>query len=219
MGLSSPFNTDKSTRVVAQVQQLLQRLVDEDDADERRERLLGEARDVAHQRAGVRRHQQQAEEGGPQADAGAQRQSAIESLFGASMTGIAYSLFAGQPLTILGSTGPVLVFEKILFKFCKEYGLSYLSLRACIGLWTSFLCLLLVATDASSLVCYITRFTEEAFASLICIIFIYEALEKLLHLGHHYPINKHNDLQTLTQYSSVTPLGTGGTFRFSCVVG
>lgn len=35
------------------------------------------------------------------------------------MTGIAYSLFAGQPLTILGSTGPVLVFEKILFKFCK----------------------------------------------------------------------------------------------------
>uniref|UniRef100_A0A671YZ26 Anion exchange protein n=1 Tax=Sparus aurata TaxID=8175 RepID=A0A671YZ26_SPAAU len=128
------------------------------------------------------------------------RVSAIESLFGASMTGIAYSLFAGQPLTILGSTGPVLVFEKILFKFCKEYGLSYLSLRACIGLWTAFFCLLLVATDASSLVCYITRFTEEAFAALICIIFIYEALEKLLHLGHHYPINKNNDLQKLTQY-------------------
>ncbi|XP_038157938.1 sodium-driven chloride bicarbonate exchanger-like isoform X3 [Cyprinodon tularosa] len=128
------------------------------------------------------------------------RVSAIESLFGASMTGIAYSLFAGQPLTILGSTGPVLVFEKILFKFCKEYGLSYLSLRACIGLWTAFFCLLLVATDASSLVCYITRFTEEAFASLICIIFIYEALEKLIHLGVHYPVNKHNDLQKLTQY-------------------
>uniref|UniRef100_A0A4W6E4N9 Anion exchange protein n=1 Tax=Lates calcarifer TaxID=8187 RepID=A0A4W6E4N9_LATCA len=129
------------------------------------------------------------------------RVSAIESLFGASMTGIAYSLFAGQPLTILGSTGPVLVFEKILFKFCKEYGLSYLSLRACIGLWTAFFCLLLVATDASSLVCYITRFTEEAFAALICIIFIYEALEKLLHLGVHYPINKNNNLQKLTQYS------------------
>ncbi|XP_077369760.1 sodium-driven chloride bicarbonate exchanger-like [Festucalex cinctus] len=129
------------------------------------------------------------------------RVSAIESLFGASMTGIAYSLFAGQPLTILGSTGPVLVFEKILFKFCKDYGLSYLSLRACIGLWTSFFCLLLVATDASSLVCYITRFTEEAFAALICIIFIYEALEKLIHLGVHYPINKNNNLQKLTQYS------------------
>nr|XP_032807288.1 sodium bicarbonate cotransporter 3-like isoform X10 [Petromyzon marinus] len=131
------------------------------------------------------------------------RISAIESLFGASMTGIAYSLFAGQPLTILGSTGPVLVFEKILYKFCKDYNLSYLSLRACIGLWTAFLCLLLVATDASSLVCYITRFTEEAFASLICIIFIYEALEKLVHLGETYEVNMHADPELLTQYSCV----------------
>uniref|UniRef100_UPI0037E756FA sodium bicarbonate cotransporter 3-like isoform X3 n=1 Tax=Semicossyphus pulcher TaxID=241346 RepID=UPI0037E756FA len=127
--------------------------------------------------------------------------SAIESLFGASLTGVAYSLFAGQPLTILGSTGPVLVFEKILFKFCNDYGLSYLSLRTSIGLWTAFLCLVLVATDASSLVCYITRFTEEAFAALICIIFIYEALEKLFHLGEHFPVNKHNDLDNLTLYS------------------
>uniref|UniRef100_A0A3Q1HTC1 Anion exchange protein n=1 Tax=Anabas testudineus TaxID=64144 RepID=A0A3Q1HTC1_ANATE len=127
--------------------------------------------------------------------------SAIESLFGASLTGVAYSFFAGQPLTILGSTGPVLVFEKILFKFCNDYGLSYLSLRTSIGLWTAFLCILLVATDASSLVCYITRFTEEAFAALICIIFIYEALEKLFHLGEHYPVNTHNNLDNLTLYS------------------
>ncbi|KAM9352693.1 sodium bicarbonate cotransporter 3-like isoform 2-T2 [Symphorus nematophorus] len=127
--------------------------------------------------------------------------SAIESLFGASMTGVAYSLFAGQPLTILGSTGPVLVFEKILFKFCSDYGLSYLSLRTSIGLWTAFLCLVLVATDASSLVCYITRFTEEAFAALICIIFIYESLEKLVHLGKAYPINMNNQLDNLTYYT------------------
>ncbi|XP_050923699.1 sodium bicarbonate cotransporter 3 isoform X11 [Lates calcarifer] len=127
--------------------------------------------------------------------------SAIESLFGASLTGVAYSLFAGQPLTILGSTGPVLVFEKILFKFCNDYGLYYLPLRTSIGLWTAFLCLILVATDASSLVCYITRFTEEAFAALICIIFIYEALEKLFHLGEFYPVNMHNNLDNLTLYS------------------
>ncbi|XP_036414157.1 sodium bicarbonate cotransporter 3 isoform X4 [Colossoma macropomum] len=127
--------------------------------------------------------------------------SAIESLFGASLTGVAYSLFAGQPLTILGSTGPVLVFEKILFRFCRDYGLSYLNLRTSIGLWTALLCVVLVATDASSLVCYITRFTEEAFAALICIIFIYEALEKLFHLGEMFPINMRNQLDNLTFYT------------------
>ncbi|KAM5156751.1 sodium bicarbonate cotransporter 3 isoform 2-T2 [Mantella aurantiaca] len=141
--------------------------------------------------------------GGLLGEATQNRISAIESLFGASLTGIAYSLFAGQPLTILGSTGPVLVFEKILFKFCKDYKLSYLPLRTSIGLWTAFLCLILVATDASSLVCYITRFTEEAFAALICIIFIYEALEKLYHLAEKYVFNMRNDIDMLTKYSCV----------------
>nr|XP_025968442.1 sodium bicarbonate cotransporter 3 isoform X2 [Dromaius novaehollandiae] len=85
----------------------------------------------------------------------------------------------------------------------RDYKLSYLSLRTSIGLWTAFLCIVLVATDASSLVCYITRFTEEAFAALICIIFIYEALEKLFHLGELYAFNMHNDLDKLTLYSCV----------------
>lgn len=86
----------------------------------------------------------------------------------------------------------------------RDYNLSYLSLRACIGLWTALLCLFLVATDASSLVCYITRFTEEAFAALICLIFIYEALEKLFHLGEVYPFNAHSDLDKLTLALCVT---------------
>ncbi|NXJ86553.1 S4A8 protein, partial [Trogon melanurus] len=122
--------------------------------------------------------------------------SVMESLLGVSITGMVFSLFAGQPLTILGST--VLVFEKDLYKFCKDYSLSYLSLRACIGLWTTFFCVVLVATDASCSVRYITRFTEEAFASLVCFIFIYEALEKLSHLHKTYPVDRHSQLDLLT---------------------
>lgn len=87
-----------------------------------------------------------------------------------------------------------------LAPFCRDYSLSYLSLRTSIGLWTAFLCIVLVATDSSSLVRYITRFTEEAFASLICIIFIYEALEKLIKLGETYPVHMHSQLDHLTFY-------------------
>lgn len=92
-----------------------------------------------------------------------------------------------------------MLFDELLSCF-RDYALSYLSLRACIGLWTAFLCIVLVATDASSLVCYITRFTEEAFASLICIIFIYEAIEKLVHLAETYPIHMHSQLDHLSLY-------------------
>jgi sodium bicarbonate transporter 10 len=45
--------------------------------------------------------------------------AAIESLVSGFVCGIGYGIFSGQPLTILGSTGPVLVFESILVQFCE----------------------------------------------------------------------------------------------------
>lgn len=58
--------------VMPQVEQLLQSLVDENDADQRCKSFLGEACDVTDKRAGIRGHQQQTEEGRPQANAGPQ---------------------------------------------------------------------------------------------------------------------------------------------------
>jgi len=46
-------------------------------------------------------------------------QAAMESLVSGAICGITYHMFAGQPLTVIGSTGPVLVFETIVYKFCK----------------------------------------------------------------------------------------------------
>ena len=39
----------------------------------------------------------------------------IEALIGNAMVGVSYGFFSGQPLSILGATGPVLVFEGIIF--------------------------------------------------------------------------------------------------------
>lgn len=70
---------------------------------------------------------------------------------------------------VLGSTGPVLVFETILYSACQSCGWHYLTLRLWIGLWIGAFLLYLVASDASAYVCYITRFTEESFATLISV--------------------------------------------------
>ncbi|WAR10334.1 S4A7-like protein [Mya arenaria] len=48
----------------------------------------------------------------------------------------------------------------------------------------------ILAFDLSALVRYITRFTEESFACLIAIIFIYEAFKKQFHILDHYGIDK-----------------------------
>lgn len=42
----------------------------------------------------------------------------MESLMSGLLCGLLFGFFSGQPLTILGSTGPVLIFENILHDFC-----------------------------------------------------------------------------------------------------
>uniref|UniRef100_A0AAR2LAF0 Anion exchange protein n=1 Tax=Pygocentrus nattereri TaxID=42514 RepID=A0AAR2LAF0_PYGNA len=127
--------------------------------------------------------------GGLLGDATENMQGVLESFLGTAITGAVFCLLAGQPLTILSSTGPVLVFERLLFNFSRDNQFDYLEFRLWIGLWSAFFCLTLVATDASFLVQYFTRFTEEGFSSLISFIFIYDAFKKMIKLAHYYPIN------------------------------
>lgn len=56
----------------SQVEELLQSLVDEDEADEGSKGLLGKPSNVAHQRAGICGNQYQTQQGRPQADASPQ---------------------------------------------------------------------------------------------------------------------------------------------------
>ncbi|XP_032885967.1 anion exchange protein 4 [Amblyraja radiata] len=138
--------------------------------------------------------------GGILGDATDNMQGVMESFLGTAIAGAVFCLFAGQPLTILGSTGPVLVFERLLFSFSSDYKLDYLEFRLWIGLWTAFFCLLLVATEASYLIQYFTRFTEEGFCTLISFIFIHDAFTKMLILARNYPINSDYNIDHVTRY-------------------
>ncbi|XP_017162048.1 solute carrier family 4 member 4a isoform X8 [Poecilia reticulata] len=138
--------------------------------------------------------------GGLLGDATENMQGVLESFLGTAIAGGVFCLLGGQPLIILSSTGPVLVFERLLFNFSRDNDFDYMEFRLWIGLWSAFFCLVLVATDASFLVKYFTRFTEEGFSCLISFIFIYDAFKKMIKLAHHYPINSVYSLENITQY-------------------
>uniref|UniRef100_A0A8C4W076 Anion exchange protein n=1 Tax=Gopherus evgoodei TaxID=1825980 RepID=A0A8C4W076_9SAUR len=140
--------------------------------------------------------------GGMLGDATDNMQGVLESFLGTAIAGAVFCLFAGQPLTILSSTGPVLVFERLLFSFSKDYSLDYLEFRFWIGLWVAFFGLILVATEASYLVQYFTRFTEEGFCALISFIFIYDAVKKMLSLADSFPVNWDYKINDVTLYGS-----------------
>ena len=67
-----------------------------------------------------------------------------------------------------------------LVQFCQAHDFEYLTGRVWIGFWLVFIVLVMVAAEGSFLVRYISPFTQEIFAFLISLIFIYETFSKLI---------------------------------------
>lgn len=127
----------------------------------------------------------------------------VEMLLGTSICGILYSLFSGQPLIILGGTGPLLIFTSMVFSLCAQLNLPFLPVYAWIGIWSGIILFVLAAFEASVLMKYFTRFTDEIYVTLISLIFIYEAVRALYTL-----LQKNMDNQAVCLLSLLLALGT-----------
>uniref|UniRef100_A0A669CLL5 Anion exchange protein n=1 Tax=Oreochromis niloticus TaxID=8128 RepID=A0A669CLL5_ORENI len=138
--------------------------------------------------------------GGLLGDATDNYQGVMESFLGTALAGSVFCLFGGQPLIILSSTGPILIFEKLLYEFSKNNDVDYMELRLWIGLHSCLQCFLLVFSDASYIIKYMTRFTEEGFSSLISFIFISDAIKKMVGAFKYYPINRGFKPDYITAY-------------------
>jgi mannitol/fructose-specific phosphotransferase system IIA component (Ntr-type) len=130
---------------------------------------------------------------------------AVEMILATAVCGIVFALFSGQPLIVLGGTGPLLIFTAMLYRLCGDFDIPFLPTYFWVGMWTAAFVLLLAATDASALMRYFTRFTDEIFAGLISLIFIYEAVRGLAHIFQDLDVKKHHDTALL---SLLLALGT-----------
>ncbi|XP_060084427.1 electrogenic sodium bicarbonate cotransporter 1-like [Ylistrum balloti] len=153
--------------------------------------------------------------GGLLGEATHQYMGTMECILAAAVSGVFFALFSGQPLNILGSTGPMLILEMILYNLCSDNGWDFMPARVWVGLWTALFLLIMVAFDLSSLVQYITRFTEDSFACLVALIFIYQAIVKLLEIRKDDPIELHPTPRLDNQgcvcfYGDFTPNSTSG---------
>uniref|UniRef100_A0A0N5CFI4 Anion exchange protein n=1 Tax=Strongyloides papillosus TaxID=174720 RepID=A0A0N5CFI4_STREA len=111
-----------------------------------------------------------------------------ETLMAQCICGILWGYFGCQPLIVMSATGPVLVFEAALYKFCESYNLDFLTIRLITGVFIFLISLILVALDGSRLLKYVTRYTEDIFATLISFIFITESIKFIKHTFHDHPV-------------------------------
>ncbi|XP_017773289.1 PREDICTED: band 3 anion transport protein isoform X2 [Nicrophorus vespilloides] len=111
-----------------------------------------------------------------------------ETLVATSVAGVIFALFSGQPLVIVGSTGPLLLFDESLYQFCKANGIEYLTTRVYIGIWLGIIALFVASLEGSVFVKLFTRFTEEIFSALISLLYIVESVMKLVFVFGKHPL-------------------------------
>ncbi|XP_035714633.1 band 3 anion transport protein isoform X1 [Folsomia candida] len=113
-----------------------------------------------------------------------------ETLVATSVSGLIFSLMSGQPLVILGTTGPLLLFDESLYKICKQNDVDFLAFRFWIGLWVVMIGMFVVSFDGSVIARFFSRFVQEIFASLISIMFISEAIENIVKVYTDHPVQQ-----------------------------
>lgn len=127
-----------------------------------------------------------------------------ETLLMSAVAGAIFALTAGCPLIIIGTTGPVLLFDEALFGFCKNLELDFLTWRTWVGIWTFVIALIVAFFQGSSLVRFFSKFTKDIFAALISLLFIFEAFNKLVTIFNNHPVQLAADYCNETIVDNIT---------------
>eukprot|EP01135_Chromosphaera_perkinsii_P001340 Nk52_evm67s164 gene=Nk52_evmTU67s164 len=104
----------------------------------------------------------------------------VEVLLSTFVCGTIFSIFGGQPLIIVGVTGPVAIFTETVYNITDSVGINFAPFLSWIGIWAGIMHMILAANNACDLIRFVTRFSAEIFGVLIAIIYIWNGIEELV---------------------------------------
>jgi MFS superfamily sulfate permease-like transporter len=98
-----------------------------------------------------------------------------EALFSSALAAMVFSIFAAQPLTIVGVTGLISLFNYTIYDIIKIYDVSiYPQFMAWTGIWAAIFHWLVAIFNFCDYMRYVTDFSSEAFGMYVGIIYISE---------------------------------------------
>lgn len=112
--------------------------------------------------------------------------AAAETLLSAGVIGIIYAIIGGQPLTLLGITGPVAILLGTSYGLAEQFDSDYWPFFWWLCIWTAILHFLTAITGVVNFVWHISPFTTQIFEFFIASSFIFESIRDLvepLHFG------------------------------------
>lgn len=103
-----------------------------------------------------------------------------EVLMGSAMGGVVFGLFAGQPLTIVGVTGPICIFTYTVFDIVVPRGTNYFAFMAWVSIWAFIMHTLIAVFNGVRFMRYVTMFSSDIFGCFINIIYIEKGIQILI---------------------------------------
>jgi hypothetical protein len=101
-----------------------------------------------------------------------------EVLLSSVLAAVVFSLFAAQPLTIVGVTGPITVFNYTVFDI-MAHRTNYFSFMCWIGLWSLVMHWALAITNACNGLRFVTRFPCDIFGFYVAFIYLQKGIQVL----------------------------------------
>ena len=88
----------------------------------------------------------------------------VEVLLSSALSGAIFSIFSGQPLVIVGVTGPVSILTIAIYKMSSDMGFNFLVFYAWSQIWAALMHMLLAVCNYCDYIAYVTRFSCETFS-------------------------------------------------------
>ncbi|KAH7047370.1 anion exchange family protein [Macrophomina phaseolina] len=102
-----------------------------------------------------------------------------EVLLASVLAAVVFSLFAAQPLVIVGVTGPITVFNYTVYDIVAPHGINYFSFMCWIGLWSLVMHWFLAISNACNWLKYVTRFSCDIFGFYVAFIYLQKGIQVL----------------------------------------
>ncbi|EJP66145.1 HCO3- transporter family protein [Beauveria bassiana ARSEF 2860] len=104
-----------------------------------------------------------------------------ESLFSSALAAVVFSILSAQPLTIVGVTGLISLFNFTIYDIIQIYdGSIYPQFMAWTGIWAAVFHWLVAIFNGCDYMRYVTDFSSESFGLYVGIIYIIKGVEELV---------------------------------------
>ncbi|ODQ50900.1 anion exchange family protein [Saitoella complicata NRRL Y-17804] len=100
-----------------------------------------------------------------------------ETLLASVLGSAVFSIIGGQPLCIVGVTGPITVFNYTVYDIITPHGIPFFPFMAWICIWSAIMHWILAITNACNGLKYVTRFSCDIFGFYVALIYIQKGVQ------------------------------------------